>query len=153
MVHDLRPAQLDDLGLAAALQYLSDQEHTNSGLRVNLVISGPRLRLDPLVETVLFRVAQEALTNVSRYAEVNRAEVQLIVTSERITLRICDQGVGFDVDEDLMPPKGWGLAGMRERADAVGGQLTIQSSPGKGTTVEMIVPLLSLWATSGGEVV
>jgi signal transduction histidine kinase len=153
MVHDLRPAQLDDLGLAAALQYLSDQEHSNSGLSVDLVIDGPRLRLDPLVETVLFRVAQEALTNVSRYAEVNRAEVQLFVTPERVTLRICDQGVGFDVNEDLIPPKGWGLAGMRERAEAVGGQFTIQSSPGKGTIVEMIVPLLSIGTTSGGEVV
>ena len=153
MVHDLRPAQLDDLGLAAALQYLSDQEHSNSGLSVDLVIDGPRLRLDPLVETVLFRVAQEALTNVSRYAEVNRAEVQLFVTPERVTLHICDQGEGFDVNEDLIPPKGWGLAGMRERAEAVGGQFTIQSSPGKGTIVEMIAPLLSIGTTSGGEVV
>lgn len=151
MVHDLRPAQLDDLGLAAALQYLTDEERKNSGLQVNLVISGPRFRLDPLVETVFFRVAQEALTNVARYAEVDRAEVQLLSNSERVILRICDQGVGFDVNEDLMPPKGWGLAGMRERADAVGGQFTIQSSPGKGTTVEIVVPMLSNGTSSGGE--
>jgi len=151
MVHDLRPAQLDDLGLAAALQYLSDEERKNSGLQVNLVVSGPRFRLDPLVETVFFRVAQEALTNVARYAEVGQAEVQLLSNSDQVILRICDQGVGFDVHEDLLPPKGWGLAGMRERADAIGGQLTIQSSPGKGTTVEISVPVPSMETSSGGE--
>ena len=151
MVHDLRPAQLDDLGLAAALQYLSDEELKNSGLQVNLVVNGPRFRLDPLVETVFFRVAQEALTNVARYAEVDQAEVQLLSNSDQVILRICDQGVGFDVNEDLMPPKGWGLAGMRERADAIGGQLTIQSSPGKGTMVEIAVPMLSMGTSTGGE--
>ena len=152
MVHDLRPAQLDDLGLAAALQYLTDQEHKNSGLQVNLIINGPRFRLDPLVETVFFRVAQEALTNVARYAEVDRAEVQLLSNAEQVILRICDQGVGFDIHADLMPPKGWGLAGMRERVDAIGGQLTVQSSPGKGTTIEIVVPVISLGAPAGEDV-
>jgi signal transduction histidine kinase len=152
MVHDLRPAQLDDLGLVAALQYLSDEEHKNSGLQVNLAINGPRFRMDPLVETVFFRVAQEALTNAARYAEIDRAEVQLLITSERASLRICDQGVGFNIHEDLKPPKGWGLAGMRERAEAIGGDLIIQSSPGKGTTIEIVVPVISHEASSVGEV-
>ncbi len=140
MVRDLRPAQLDDLGLVAALQYLSDLELKNSGVQVHLITSGPKCRLDPLVETVFFRVAQEALTNVSRHAGVIEAEIQLLNAAQGITLRVCDQGVGFEPNEDLKPPKGWGLAGMRERADAIGAQFSIKSSPGNGATVELMLP-------------
>jgi signal transduction histidine kinase len=141
MVHDLRPAQLDDLGLVAGLKYLAEEEHNRSGLGVGLEIEAPCQRLDPLVETVLFRVAQEALTNVARHAQCKQAMIQLQCASQRVTLRVIDEGVGFRVDVDLVPPHGWGLAGMRERAESVGGALQVYSQPGSGTTVEIVVPI------------
>jgi signal transduction histidine kinase len=142
MVHDLRPAQLDDLGLVAALKYLADEEHNRSGLDIALEVEAPCQRLDPLVETVLFRVAQEALTNVARHAHCQRAEIQLQCTSQQVVLRVIDEGVGFRVDVHHVPPRGWGLAGMRERAGSVEGVLQVYSQPGSGTTVEIVVPIL-----------
>ncbi len=139
MVHDLRPAQLDDLGLVAALKYLAAEEHIRSGLEVALEVEAPCQRLDPLVETVLFRVAQEALTNVARHARCKRAMIQLQCASQQVALRVIDEGVGFRVDVDHVPPHGWGLAGMRERAESVGGVFQVYSQPGSGTTVEIVV--------------
>jgi signal transduction histidine kinase len=98
--------------------------------------------MDSLVETVFFRVAQEALTNVSHHARCDRAVLQLQFDTQQTSLRIIDQGVGFDLDERQSPPRGWGLAGMRERADSVGAQLNIQSAPGRGTLVELVVSLI-----------
>jgi signal transduction histidine kinase len=140
MVHDLRPAQLDDLGLVAALQYLAD-ELRRTGLDVALNISGPKQRLDPLVETVFFRVAQEALTNVARHAHCGRAGLQLSFSPQKVMLCVTDQGIGFDLAQSQIPPRGWGLAGMSERAESIGGQLCIRSSPGKGTAVELTIPV------------
>jgi signal transduction histidine kinase len=142
MVRDLRPAQLDDLGLVAALQYLADKAYNHSGVRVTVNQYGAYRRLDPLVETVLFRVAQEALTNVVRHAQVNAALVELHYDEQQVRLSICDQGVGFDENADLLPPHGWGLAGMRERAESIGGEFVLRTMPGQGTEVGVIIPLL-----------
>ena len=139
MVHDLRPAQLDDLGLIAALGYLVDEAQHNH-LQVTLTIKGNRQRLDPLVETVLFRIAQEALTNIERHAGVNQATLALCFDSQEIKLVVQDEGVGFNPAKTLLPPHGWGLAGMRERAESVGGHFCIDSTPGLGTLVEVVVP-------------
>jgi two-component system NarL family sensor kinase len=141
MVHDLRPAQLDDLGLIAALGYLVDEARQNN-LLVTLDIEGNRQRLDPLVETVLFRIAQEVLTNVKRHANASQARMTLSFGAQEIRLAVRDEGVGFDPDEIPRPPHGWGLAGMRERAESVGGRFKIDSAPGHGTQVEVAVPIL-----------
>jgi signal transduction histidine kinase len=141
MVHDLRPAQLDDLGLVSALQVLVDEARSRTGLEVTLRIEGDRRRIDPLVETVLFRVVQEALTNVIRHAQCDHATVDLVYAQEQVRVRILDEGVGFDPQEVHSPPRGWGLEGMRERAESVGGKLDLQSAPGKGTLVEVQIPL------------
>jgi len=140
LVHDLRPAQLDDLGLVAALGYLAD-EAQRGGLPVKLIVAGDRQRLEPLVETVLFRIAQEALTNVTRHASASQAMISLSFETRQVRLALQDEGVGFNPDKSLKPPHGWGLAGMRERAESVGGQFRIDSAPGRGTLVEVIVPL------------
>ena len=140
LVHDLRPAQLDDLGLVAALQYLADEERKRAGLDVSLKITGSRQRLDSLVETVLFRVAQEALTNVARHANVKTAEIHLVFDPGGTSLQVLDHGAGFDLQKELRPPHGWGLAGMRERAESIGAKFNLDSSPGKGTVVEIIAP-------------
>lgn len=141
LVHDLRPAQLDDLGLVPALQYLGEEEEKRTGLQVALQVEGQRRRLDPLIETVIFRVAQEALTNVARHAQCDQAKVKLWFNTEDIVLEVSDKGVGIDTMMAASPERGWGLEGMRERAESVSGQLHISSPTGGGTIVEVIVPI------------
>lgn len=140
MIRDLRPAQLDDLGLVPALQYLIDEGRERKDLEVKLSVEGPPKRLDTLVETVIFRVAQEALANVSRHSGAERAALCLRFDPGRVVLQVSDEGVGFDPDASLTPPRGWGLAGMRERAASVGGYLQVLSSPGAGTRVQVEIP-------------
>jgi signal transduction histidine kinase len=141
LVHDLRPAQLDDLGLVPAIQSLLNSECCPKGMAVSFEVNGDRKRLDSLIETVLFRVTQEALTNVTRHAGTNKATVCLDYGPEAVTLGVLDSGKGFDPNEPLRPPRGWGLEGMRERVEAVGGRLILHSAPGRGTTVQAVIPL------------
>jgi signal transduction histidine kinase len=143
LVHDLRPAQLDDLGLVSALEYLQDDCRT-AGLDVSINIEGKARRLDPVIETVLFRVTQEALHNIARHAQVWQARVILVFKSQEIILKIADSGIGFNPKQSFTPPHGWGFAGMRERVEAVGGQLSIESEPSKGTTVEVIIAVFDI---------
>lgn len=139
LMHDLRPAQLDDLGLVAALQYLCEIAEKQMGLLVRLEVLGNRRRLDPIVETAIFRIAQEAVTNTARHAEVHEAMMQMKFDSSTVRLRFSDQGVGF-IEGELQNP-GWGLKGIRERADSIGAKINIQSAPGEGTLVEIVLGL------------
>ena len=141
MVHDLRPAQLDDLGLVPAIKFLLDSDYCPKGMKVAFQVTGAQKRLDSLIETVLYRVTQEALTNVNRHADTNQAIVRLDFAPAEVTLGVLDSGKGFDPNEPLRPPRGWGLEGMRERVEAVGGRLLLYSAPGRGTTVEVTIPL------------
>jgi signal transduction histidine kinase len=141
LVHDLRPAHLDDLGLVAALNFLISQDCCPKGLDIAFEVKGGAKRLDPLIETVLFRVAQESLYNVSRHSEVKLAKVDLRYECDRVILQISDQGCGFDPFENFHPPRGWGLAGMRERVESIDGKFNLHSGRGRGTMVEAIVPL------------
>jgi two-component system sensor histidine kinase UhpB len=143
LVHDLRPAQLDDLGLIPALEYLKD-DSVSAGLEVSIHIYGKARRLDSVIETVLFRVAQEALHNVVRHAQVGRAQISLVYQPQEVTLKVEDSGAGFNPVQPFVPPRGWGLAGMRERVESVGGQLIIESEPGTGTIVEVAVPVFDI---------
>ncbi len=152
LVHDLRPAQLDDLGLQAALEYLAEAAQEQLGLRVDLRLEGGRLRLSPLVETVVFRIAQEALTNAARHARSEQVEVRLHTGAERVRLSIRDYGCGFDVQKTLQTGAGVGLAGMRERAEAVGARFRLESAPGEGTLVEVVVPCSGRSAETEKEV-
>jgi len=87
------------------------------------------------------RVAQESLTNVIRHAAVNEAKVELHYDSSRVTMEICDQGQGFNSAEKFDPPRGWGLAGMRERVESLAGQLILEAAPGQGTIIKVVIPL------------
>jgi signal transduction histidine kinase len=147
LVHDLRPAQLDDLGLIPAIQYLKDSS-ASQGLDVSVEVQGQGRRLDAIVETVLFRVVQEALNNILRHAKTQQARVLVQFQPGQVILKVIDSGVGFDPEMPLTPPHGWGLAGMRERVDLIGGQLNIKSAQGKGTTVEVTVPDMSVSVTT-----
>ena len=141
LVRDLRPSHLDNLGLVPALRFLLSQEFAPRGLEVALHVAGEVRPLSGLIDTALFRVAQESLNNVSRHANVRQAEVEVQFDRDRVVLRICDQGRGFNPDQPFHPPRGWGLAGMRERVESLGGQLRLQSTDSHGTIVEAVIPL------------
>jgi len=140
LVHDLRPAQLDDLGLVPSLHFLVDEARRLSGLKINLRVNGTTKRTDPLVETVLFRITQEAITNITRHASTDRADIRIGFTNNQISLEIEDYGVGFASHETPIFGGGCGLAGMRERAESVGGDILIESQPDGGTRIEVVIP-------------
>ena len=140
LVHDLRPAQLDDLGLVAALRYLTDEGQRGTGVKVTFNTIGSVKRLEPFVETIIFRVVQEALTNVIRHAETDKALVELDFSSKQcVTLRVSDKGKGFQSSGVQLSRPGWGLVGMAERVASINGVLTIDSASDKGTTVEVVI--------------
>ncbi|MEW6520064.1 MAG: histidine kinase [Thermodesulfobacteriota bacterium] len=140
LVHDLRPAQLDDLGLVPALRYLVDEGQKSSGLAVTLTISGAPQKLEPFVETIIYRFVQEGLTNVTRHAGTDQASVSLIYEQHQVIVRVADQGRGFDVSRQA--GSGWGLVGIAERAQSLKGAFRIESAPGQGTLLEIVVPLI-----------
>lgn len=140
----LRPQMLDDLGLLATLRWLARTVHQQSGIDVRLAVSGVEERLDPDLETLLFRVVQEALTNTVKHARAATAEVDLRRQGDRLVLRIQDHGTGFDVArflEGREEDPGFGLRGMRDRVHLFGGAFEARSAPGEGTRLEARVPL------------
>lgn len=143
MVHDLRPSQLDDLGLVPALRFLCEQKCRKFNLDLNFETNGSPRRLDPLLETVLFRVGQEALKNLALHSQVQQGRVEIVYAEDEVILRVSDRGCGFDPAQNFHPPHGWGLAGMKERVESIGGVLNIASAPGAGTTIEVRAPLNS----------
>jgi two-component system NarL family sensor kinase len=129
--HNLRPAILDDLGLAAALHHLGQEYTLSSGTPVHFEASGCTDGLSDVANTVLFRLSQEALTNIERHAGASRIDISLAEEAGGVTLRIQDDGAGFDADGIAEHPKrGIGLRNMMERMDAIGGRFDIVSSAG-----------------------
>lgn len=150
MVADLRPPQLDDLGLIPALHWLADEWRERSHLDVRVQATGPRRRLSPEMETILFRIAQEAITNVAKHAQAQQAIVNLDF-ADPIELRIEDNGIGMtpnQIHRRAARHQGWGLAGIQERAALVGGDLHIDSAPGCGTRLTIHLPLRTEEATA-----
>lgn len=145
IIADLRPSLLDDLGLAAALRWQAQHRLEAAGLRVDLQIRGEGRRLPPPVETALYRILQEAITNILKYAEAAYVEIDLDLSRlDLVTARVEDDGRGFDVQHPALPPdpgQGVGIFGMQERANLVGGTLHIDSAPGVGTEVRVSIPL------------
>ena len=144
LIADLRPSQLDDLGLAAAVQWLVREFETRYGVQAEFVSSGNRAqRLPAEHETTLFRIVQEALTNVARHARASRVVVRLDSAPDRLRLSVEDDGQGFDVAGamDRAAGRGWGLLGMQERAALLGGVCEIDSQPGHGTRLVVTIPL------------
>jgi len=141
--HDLRPTILDDFGLVAALHWFADEYARTFGVPVEVHAEQPERDLPPEMELALFRIAQEALTNSGKYAEATRACIDLSFEPESALLTVQDNGKGFDVDERMGPTRqgGLGLYGMEERAELLGGTLTVESTPGAGTRVSARIPL------------
>jgi len=135
---DLRPSILDDLGLADALQWQGKEFEKRSGILVHFKNASELLEFDPEISIGLFRIYQEVLTNVARHAAAREIETTLDVAEKKIILSVSDDGKGFD---PASKKKSLGLLGMRERAMMMGGDFNIASKPGKGTRVNIIIPL------------
>jgi signal transduction histidine kinase len=147
---ELRPAMLDDLGLVAALRSFVKTLRAARRLHVRITAYPGIEKVDKERRTILFRVSQEALTNIARHAHATAAQISIRRTPRVIALVIKDDGVSFDVDRVLASRsrKGLGLLGMRERVEMVGGQLAITSAPGSGTVVRALIPLPAATTTS-----
>jgi signal transduction histidine kinase len=135
----LRPMVLDDFGLDAALRSLTESFAQRTGTQVSYRSDLEGRRLPGQVETSLFRIAQEALTNIARHAQATTVSMELLLRGEEVTLHIKDNGRGFDVTE-RRKKRGLGLAGMETRARGSGGTLSLESTPGKGSTIEVTCP-------------
>jgi two-component system NarL family sensor kinase len=141
-VLDLRAAPLEGRPLSEALKTLVDRWEAETGINARYgAVNGSR-PLPPSVEAALYRICQEALTNVARHAEVGRATVRLVATPDQVRLVVEDDGRGFDASE--VSEGSHGIVGMRERAEVLGGSLQVRSEPGAGTRIEATVPLEKL---------
>jgi signal transduction histidine kinase len=138
----LRPAMLDDLGLLPTLVWHCERYTRQTGIQVELKHSGmAQCRFAPDIEIAVYRIVQEALTNVARYAGVSEATVRLWARPDSLGVQIEDAGNGFDPAAAFARHQSSGLSGMRERALLLGGELTIESQPGQGSCLAVELPL------------
>lgn len=136
----LRPTVLDDFGLDAALRALAERFGQRTGIHVAYASNFGALRLRDEAETHLFRIAQEALTNIARHAGATSVDMELHVNRGELTLSVKDNGRGWQIQEAANESRGLGLAGMKTRARGCGGELVIKSDPGKGFTINVTCP-------------
>jgi PAS domain S-box-containing protein len=139
---DLRPADLDQLGLLPALLALFERYTSQTGVLVNFRHQGLETRFPPRLETAAYRIVQEALTNVARHAGVAGVTVRVWAEKLTLSLQIADRGCGFDADVVLKSPRSSGLPGMRERIMMLNGKMNVESSPGRGTVITAELPLV-----------
>jgi signal transduction histidine kinase len=141
LITELRPASLDAIGLEAALEALAEQHQEVSGIQVACRFEVPPDEVRqpaPVLETTVYRLAQEGLNNVSKHSSARNAELNVLLTREAIAIEVADDGDGF---EPSRVSEGFGLVGMRERAALFGGTLDVVSAPGSGTRLRAELPL------------
>jgi signal transduction histidine kinase len=139
---ELRPLMLDDLGLNAAIEWLADSWSRRMGVAVKLHLHAADPALDDAVSIALYRMVQEALTNIARHAQATQVCIEMQQTGGELQLSVMDNGIGFD-EASIYRDGSYGLAGMRERALMLGGKLEIGSSPEGGGRVTVHLPLRS----------
>ncbi len=142
-IRALRPIYLEDLGLVAALEMLSNEAGQNSSLRVDFQSTGHERRLAAEVELALYRMVQEALNNAVRHAQATQASVKIEFTAQSVSLRVNDNGMGFEVPKSptgFAPGGHFGLVGLYERAQLIRAGFEIKSAPGKGTQLSICLP-------------
>jgi signal transduction histidine kinase len=139
---DLRPEALDDYGILAALHWSAERFAKRTGIAVAVEGEEADSRLPLQVENVLYRVAQEALTNIAKHAQATQVTVSLKMDSQTVRLVVADNGIGFTPKARIMPDQGqrWGLALMAERIEGVGGRFRLEASPGQGARIIVEVP-------------
>jgi signal transduction histidine kinase len=148
--HQLHSAHLEVLGLVSALQGLCDEFSQQYGIKTSFVHSALPTRIPPDVTLCLFRIVQEGLQNVAKHSGALSCEVILSGSGEGIQLSIEDQGVGFDTTRLKLKP-GLGIVSMRERLRLVGGEVTVESKPSKGTRLDVRVPLATELSRAVGQ--
>jgi PAS domain S-box-containing protein len=143
IMSSLRPPVLDDFGLLAALHWYADLFLRRTGIRVLVLADEPFPRLLNEKETALFRIVQEALVNAAKYAETLKVTIQLRIKDGLLRLSVIDRGNGFNTAKyrTISSDSGWGLIIMRERAELIGAKLYLESSPGKGTTISVVLAM------------
>jgi signal transduction histidine kinase/YHS domain-containing protein len=140
IIGDLRPPALDELGLLPAVELLL-QRSSQGGPEVTLVVQGDERRLAPQSELALFRIVQEAWSNIRRHAQARQADFTFNYTPDGLLVTISDDGAGFTLPLDEEVPDGhWGLRGMRERTELTGGSLRVTSQPGQGSRIVVTLP-------------
>jgi signal transduction histidine kinase len=140
LIHDLRPAALDELGLVPALREYVARYQEEQGLEVLVALPESDERLSAPLETALFRIIQEALANVAKHARARRVEISMTRDGSDVTLCITDDGQGFD-PRASRPGTHLGLWSMGERVEQLGGEFEVESAPGAGATVRVVIPL------------
>jgi PAS domain S-box-containing protein len=140
---ELRPGLLDDLGLAAAIEWQAQELRKRTDIDFEFRVSPKEITLDRDRSTAIFRICQEALTNVVRHANATRVKLSLEKKQGRILFKISDNGKGIE-EKQLSDPKAFGLIGMRERAMSKGGDVKISGTPGEGTTIIVSIPLKNM---------
>ncbi len=147
---DLRPPVLDHLGLAEATKWEATTFEARTGIRCRLSAPARELAVDRAPATVLFRILQEALTNVARHSHAGAVRIELRPERHHLRLEVRDNGRGM-TEAEAADPRCLGLLGMRERALSVGGEVKVHGAPGRGTTVMVRVPVRASDRTSPGE--
>jgi len=145
VIWNLRPSILDDLGLIPAIRWLAHTNLEKIGVQVEFDENTDLVRLPQHLETMLFRITQEAVSNIRRHANANKVSIKLEKGASRIGFEIRDDGCGFDVElavEEALSRKRLGLLGIQERALLVGGTAKVESAPGLGTSLRLEIPLL-----------
>jgi len=137
---ELRPGLLDDLGLSAAIEWQAEEFQNRTGIECKVVVNPEDIVLDQDRSTAIFRIFQEALTNVARHAEATKVDVRLRCEEDRLELVVRDNGKGI-AEEKISNPKSFGLVGIRERAASIGGDVEIRGSQNRGTAVTATIPL------------
>lgn len=140
--HGLRPGVLDQVGLVSALELLAEELNSEQNISTSLEISGAERRLEPEAELALFRIAQEALSNIRRHSGAKKAEVKLLFTGRKVKLTVSDDGKGFQLPEvlgDLANEGKLGILGMQERTSLFNGKFSVRSAVGRGTVVAVEV--------------
>lgn len=144
IIYDLRPALLDDLGLIPALRWYAEQRLQAQGVQIELEVTGEPQRLSSEVETALFRIGQEAITNISRHAGARWAHIGVTFEAEAVGIEVIDDGAGFDLTDTLSEAgrrRGLGLLGMKERVTLLGGAFVVESEPQRGTCLRVRLPV------------
>lgn len=142
---NLRPSVLDDMGLSVALSWLAERQIKFSQLEVETNIQVDVPRMSEKLEISIFRIAQEAFTNIHKYAKASKVKLELTYINDTISLSVVDDGIGFDVDSKLnfaIKSQSLGLVSIRERAFTINGKLQLKSSPEAGTSINLVVPFV-----------
>lgn len=144
IIFDLRPSMLDHLGLVPAMRWFAETHLESRGARVTIKQDKPLKRLSPELETALFRVVQEAITNIARHSAARNVELNIHLDQDELCVDIIDDGIGFEINSVTISPdsgRGLGLLGMEERLELLDGEVTIEAAEGAGTKVFIRVPI------------